>query len=48
MLALANLNAAFEIVDDAAQVLDEQLLLGLDHRDQPFMISLAAARAARW
>ena len=48
MTTLANSDAALQVACDRAQVLDERLLLVLDHRDQPIVISLAAAWEARW
>src|SRR5215831_8445335 len=44
----ANADAAFEIVHNRAQVLDERSLFRLDLRHQPLVIGLAAAWRALW
>ena len=47
VLTLANGDAALKVARHRLQVLDQLAFLGVDHRHQPFMISLAAAWPTR-
>src|SRR5262249_51462852 len=47
MLGLANTDAALEVADDRAQLLDQAGLFGADHREKLLVIGAAAASPAR-